>query len=51
MVEIELLALLLNSVLIPVAVFGYSSFTKWQKNICGRLMKIEHKLGIDHGEN
>ena len=49
MVEIEYITLLVNSILIPICIFGYRKINNWSSDICNRLTKIEHKLELDHG--
>ena len=44
MVEIEYVTLLVNSVLIPIVIFGYRKLTNWSSDICNRLTKIENQL-------
>jgi len=46
--EIEYIILLVNSMLIPICIFGYRKINNWSTDICNRLIKIEHKLELDH---
>ena len=48
MVEIEYITLLVNSVLIPICIFGYRKINNSSTDICNRLTEIEHKLNLDH---
>ena len=48
MIEIEYITLLVNSILIPICLFGYKKINNWSTDICNRLTKIEKKLQLDN---
>ena len=51
MISIEQLVLIVNTFLVPIAIFSFKSVNNWKNDICDRLERIEHKLNFDHGKS
>ena len=49
-IYIEQILLICNTILIPTVIFTYKKINNWSSDICDRLVKIEHKLNLEHKE-
>ena len=50
MISIEQIILIVNTFLVPIAIFSFKSVNSWKNDICDRLERLEHKLDLEHGK-